>query len=382
MLAYDKDKLNAWMNRKMVEDAAALGLISEAERSTLLTRYPSSFFSPGTFVRIGLGFSTITAVLMFFSLLRMILGINIGDFITHFLYGAAVIFLLEYVIRRKSHFRSGIDDLLLYVAYGIIMAGMISLFDKIPDPSLLLSGTATVLAVLAAVRYADRIMWGLALIAFIYFTGLLVTKINFDWWVALPLITMVISIASWFAASKLINKPRWIYYRDCIESIQSLGLIIAGACANYYVANEIWFNSVHQEGTSGFWNVFFIVTTILIPLATVITGFMQKDKKRIRIGTLMIVAAVMTFHYYLTSTPTEILCIIYGSLLLLIGYWLLKHYKAKENGISFSEKHDSRSLFELESMLIGAGAGLVTPGNSGGRYGGGSFGGAGSGGSY
>jgi hypothetical protein len=382
MLAYDKDKLNAWMNKTLVEDAAAQGLISEAERSTILSRYPSPFFNPSTIVRIGLGFSTMTAIMMFFALIRMILGINFNDFITHFLYGSGVIFLLEYMIRKKSHFRSGIDDILLYLGYGIIMTGMISLFDKIPDPSLLLTGIATVLAVLAAVRYADRLMWGLALIAFVYFTSLLVIKINSEWWVAIPLITMVISAAIWFAATKLINRPGWLYYRDCLEFIQILGLIIVGACSNYYVISELWYNSIHQEGINGFWNVFFVATTMLIPLATIITGFIQKDKKRIRIGTLMIAAAVMTFHYYLTSTPTEILTIIYGSLLLLIGYWLLKHHKAKDNGISFSEKHDSRSLFEVESLLIGAGAGLVTPENSGGRFGGGSFGGAGSGGTY
>jgi uncharacterized membrane protein YfcA len=117
-------------------------------------------------------------------------------------------------------------------------------------------------------------------------------------------------------------------------------------------------------------------------LATIITGFLQKDKKRIRVGAFMVVGAVMTFHYYLTTTPTEILCILYGAMLLLISYWLLKHHKPKENGISFSERQDSAALYEIESMLIGAGVGMITPEQSGGRFGGGSFGGAGSGGSY
>jgi hypothetical protein len=256
---------------------------------------------------------------------------------------------------------------------------MISLFDKIQDPSLPLTAIAAVLALIAALRYADRVMAGLTLIAFIYFFGLLVSRMNFGCWVALPLITTVIAAGSWLAASKLIKRPDNLYYRECLEFIQTLGLAIAGACTNYYVVSDIWFTTTHGEGISGFWKVLFAATTVLIPLAKIITGFRQKDKKRIRIGILMVVAAVMTFHYYLTSTPTEILCIIYGSLLLLIGYWLLKHHKAKENGISFSERHDNGSLFEVESLLIGAGAGLVTPENSNSRFGGGSFGGAGSG---
>jgi hypothetical protein len=382
MLAYDKDKLNAWMFRTMAEDAADLGLISEKERSDILNRYPSPFFSPRTIVRIGLGFATMVAVLTFFSLFLLILGMDYSDFISYYLFGTAAIFILELMIRIKSHFRSGIDDLLLYLGFGILMVGMFTAFIDIPDPSLILSGILTFLSLLAALRYADRLLAGLVLIAFIMFCGFAVVKIDPGLWVYIPSVTLIISIASWFAMPILANKPRWIYYRHCFDFIQILGLVIAGACSNYYVIREIWYKLFYRSEISGSWETFYIATTILIPLATVISGFMQKDKKRIRIGTLMVAASAMTAHYYFISPPVEILCIIYGSLLLLISYWLLKHHKAKENGISFSEKHDSRDLFEIESLLIGAGVGMITPENTGGRFGGGSFGGAGSGASY
>jgi hypothetical protein len=138
----------------------------------------------------------------------------------------------------------------------------------------------------------------------------------------------------------------------------------------------------HQQNLSGFWKGFYITTTIAVPLVTIGTGLPGKDKKRIRIGALMVVAAVMTFHHYLTSTPAETLCIVYGALLLIISYWLLKHHKARENGISFSEKHDGRELFEIESLLIGAGVSMIIPQETPQRFGGGDFGGAGSGGKF
>ncbi len=382
MLAYNKDKLDALMNRTMVEEAADLGLISETETASILVRYPSPFFSPRAIVRIGLGIATMIAVSTFFSLILLISGFNMGDYFIQFLYGTAVFVVLEFMIRNKSHFRSGIDDLLLYQGFGTIMAGMYSLFERTSDPYLVITAMITLAAIAATIRYADRLMAGLALIVFMVFTGYLLKKINLDLYFYLPQVMLVIAIACWFVAAKLVTKPNLRHYSHCFEFLMILSLIIAGLVSNYYVISEAWYDSFPGKEFTPFWKYFFIATTVLVPLITMITGFYQKDKKRIRVGSFMVVAAVMTFHYYFTSTPTEVLCIIYGSLLLLICYWLLKHHKPKENGISFTEKQDSAALYEIESMLIGAGVGMITPDHSGSRFGGGSFGGAGSGGSY
>jgi hypothetical protein len=382
MLAYNKDKLDAWMNRTMVEEAADLGLISEAETASILVRYPSPFFSPRPIVRIGLGIATMIAVSTFFSFILLILGFNKGEYYIQLMYGTAVIVLLEFMIRKKSHFRSGIDDLLLYQGFGTMMTGMYYLVEKTSNPYLLLTALITMAAVVATIRYADRLMAGLALIMFIVFIGYLFKKISTELYFYLPQFTLVISIACWFAAAKLVRKPNLRHYHHCFEFLMVLSLIIAALASNYYVFKEGWYSTFYRKNLSAFWTYLFIATTILVPLATIITGFLQKDKKRIRVGAFMVVGAVMTFHYYLTTTPTEILCILYGAMLLLISYWLLKHHKPKENGISFSERQDSAALYEIESMLIGAGVGMITPEQSGGRFGGGSFGGAGSGGSY
>ncbi|HLO82138.1 MAG TPA: hypothetical protein VK166_14320 [Chitinophagaceae bacterium] len=382
MLAYNKDKLDAWMNRTMVEEAAALGLISETETASILVRYPSPFFSPKPIVRIGLGIATLIAVSTFFSFILLIAGFNMGEYGIQFLYGTAVFVVLEFMIRKKSHFRSGIDDLLLYQGFWFIIAGMYWLFERAPDPFLVITAITTVAAVAATIRYADRLMAGLALIAFIVFLGYLLKKIDIDLYIYLPQFTLVISIACWFAASKLVKKPNLRHYHHCFEFLMILSLVLAALSSNYYVFYEGWYSTFYGNKLSPFWRYFFAATTALVPLITIISGFLQKDKKRIRVGTFMVVGAVMTFHYYFTSTPTEILCIVYGALLLLISYWLLKHHKPKENGISFSERQDSAALYEIESMLIGAGVGMITPEQSGGRFGGGSFGGAGSGGNF
>jgi hypothetical protein len=54
--------------------------------------------------------------------------------------------------------------------------------------------------------YADRLMPDLALIVFIVFTYNLLKEFNLELYLYLPLILMVIAIACWFVASKLIMK--------------------------------------------------------------------------------------------------------------------------------------------------------------------------------
>jgi hypothetical protein len=380
MLAYNKAKLDTWFNRRMTEESADLGLITETEKKDILNQFPAPFFNPRTIVRIGLGFSTMVAVSMFFSLIQMVLGINSGDFIISLILGTGVILLLEHMIRKKLHYRSGIDDMLLYMGFGIIMGGFVSIFKKVPDPSIILSGIATMLSLLAVLRYADRLMAGFAVLFFIIFTYFIVKRID-DTRVIRPLITLGYSVAGWYTASVLIRNSRLIYYRHCFEFVQLVCLVMAGITTNYYIVSEGWFK-IHQQEIGSTWKGLYIATTILIPLITVISGFVRKDKKRIRVGILMIVGAIMTFHYYLTTTPVETLCIIYGALLLIISYWLLKYHKAKEHGISFSEKHNGRELFEIESLLVGAGVSMILPQNTPQRYGGGDFGRAGSGGKY
>jgi hypothetical protein len=380
MLAYNKEKLDTWFNRRMTEDAADLGLISETEKQAILNQLPAPFFNPRTIVRIGLGFSTMVAVSMFFFFIQLVLGINSGDFIISFTLGTVVMLLLEQMIRKKLHYRSGIDDMLLYMGFVIIMGGFISIFEKTPDPSIILSGIATLLALLATLRYADRLMAALVVLFFTMLTYFVVKRVD-NAWMIMPLIALAYSVTGWYMATAMIRNRRFVYYRHCLEFIQLVCLVVAGVSTNYYIIAEGWFN-MHQHEFGGNWKVLYIASTVLIPVLTIVSGFIQKDKKRIRIGALMIAGAIMTFHHYFTSTPVEILCIIYGALLLIISYWLLKHHKARENGISFSEKHDGRELFEIESLLIGAGVSMVIPQEAPQRFGGGDFGGAGSGGKF
>jgi hypothetical protein len=381
MLAYSKTRLDSWFNRRMTEEAADLGLISETEKRAILNSIPSPFFSPRTIVRIGLGFATMVAVSMCLSFVQLVVGFDRGDFIISFIFGAAVIFLLENMIRKKKHFRSGIDDMLLYQGVSIIIGGFISIYEKAPDPSIAITSIATSLALLASLRYADRVMSAMALLAFTAFTYFVIKKISDDLWLYMPVIVIAYSFASWITASNLERRNHLVYYRHCFEFLQLLCLVLAGIATNYYVVAEGWYY-IHQQQIGGAWKELYTVTTVVVPLATIISGFLQKDKKRIRIGALMVAGAVMTFHHYVTDTPVETLCIIYGALLLIVSYGLIKYYRSRENGVSFSEKHDGRDIFDIESLLIGAGVGMITPQQAPDRFGGGDFGGAGSGGKF
>jgi hypothetical protein len=381
MLAYNRDRLNAWINGRMIEDTADMGLITPDEKLNILNRYPSGFFNPKTIVRIGLGFATAIACSMFTSLVGLILFSENGVIL--FAIGAIYLIILEHLISKRLHYRSGIDDMLLFQAYGLLLGACMLFFKSVDSPELIISATGTVLAAFATIRYADRIMAFCALVGLIIFTGFLADRINKDFNIYLPFVFFMISLLTWYISRKLSFRPALVHYRHCLEFLQVTALVMAALFSNYYFVREIWLELVVSKTPEpSFWKWFYIVMTILLPLVTIITGFTGKDKVRIRIGALMVVAGIMTFHFYMISPPNEVLCIIYGSVLLIISYILLKHYKAHKDGISFQDKGDPGKFNELESLLVGAGVGLIIHEPAPGRFGGGSFGGAGSGGEF
>ncbi|HEX5669801.1 MAG TPA: hypothetical protein VFX73_13405, partial [Chitinophagaceae bacterium] len=280
MLAYNKNRLNAWINGQMVEDTADMGLITPDEKINILKEYTSGFFNPKTIVRIGLGFGALVACSMFTSLVGLILFSESGALL--FTIGSIYLVILEHLISKRLHFRSGIDDILLYQAYGLLLGASMFFFKTVDSPELIISATGTLLAALATIRYADRIMAFCAFLGLIIFTGFLADRINKDFNVHLPFVFLMISLLTWYISRKLSFRPALVHYRHCFEFMQVTALAMAALFSNYYFVREIWFKmALSKTPDPSFWKWFYIVMTILLPLVTIITGFTAKDKIRI-----------------------------------------------------------------------------------------------------
>jgi hypothetical protein len=190
-----------------------------------------------------------------------------------------------------------------------------------------------------------------------------------------------LSSGALIVAAKVEQQPKFIYHRHCLEFIRLISLLLLGLFTNLFFIDEFWFGEVLRGEPPREWKIFYSLTTFIVPLVTFISGFRWYDKLRIRIGALMVVAGVVTFHYYVTNIPREVLAVVYGLLLFGAAYLIIRYFKSNA-GISFQERNENREVFEWESILIGAGADLVLPETLPPKEKGGSFGGAGAGGEF
>ena len=167
MIAYNKIWLDNLATRETIKDAFYANAISAAEKEAAETIFPVGFYSPNIFIRIGL--FILTFVIACFSL--GLFSLIFLDSIEQTMGGLTIFFgllaygALEFFIHTKHHYRSGVDDALLWITGICIVAG-INLLGDISS-----AGNALIIFVLATyffLRFTDMLMCaiaGLALLA-------------------------------------------------------------------------------------------------------------------------------------------------------------------------------------------------------------------------
>ncbi|MES2734445.1 MAG: hypothetical protein V4714_22045, partial [Bacteroidota bacterium] len=138
MKAYQPDWLDALDIKELTSRWRKKWWLSEEQYQVIAARYPSAFYTPNLFIRIGLfvftAFLTTCAIsltsLLFSSLLdsshtESVIGI------LSLLYGVGTLLALEFFIRTKHHYRSGIDDALLYFTLALFIGGLGFLFSPV-----------------------------------------------------------------------------------------------------------------------------------------------------------------------------------------------------------------------------------------------------------
>ncbi|RYG52758.1 MAG: hypothetical protein EOO01_06010 [Chitinophagaceae bacterium] len=112
MIAYGKDDIEhfvAHLNAGKPRDEKKAG----EEWSTFNLVHPYPFYSPSNFVRIGLFFLTLFVVLLIFAFLWFIAGTPGSDSALGLLcliVGSMSMIGLEYFVRKRKHYQSGIDE--------------------------------------------------------------------------------------------------------------------------------------------------------------------------------------------------------------------------------------------------------------------------------
>src|ERR1700743_1724582 len=381
MIAYNKTwlanlRLQAAMKKELLHSN-----ITAAEFKAIAEKYPVGCYTPGLFARIGLFILTCIIISCADGLITLFFASSglietSGWFI--FL-GALSYIALEFMVKAK-HYRSGVDDALLFIS-GCLFVGGIAVLLWQHDTYLAFSFIVFLLNLYFSIRFADNLMSALcctALFAFFFFGW---TKIIPGGLTTVPFIIMLISAAIYWAVNTFNKKVEFINYQNCLIVTQIVSLVVLYAAGNYYIVQTLSDELNGGSGKSIPFGIIFWSWTIILPLIYVGFGIRKKDAILLRTGLLLIAAAVITFrnHYHILPIGTALT--IAGAVMLGVAYGIMKYLKTPKYGFTCAEPDDADLMdhLKVESLIVAEtfSAAPAAPTDTS-KFGGGDFGGGGS----
>ncbi len=164
MIAYNDQLLSNLLVRDGADKASEKKCISQAEKEQVYAAYPAGFYTPNIFVRVGL--FILTAVIVFFTLgLFSLLFLDHLDSIggLFIFFGFVIYGALEFMVNKK-HYKSGVDDALMWMAAGNIIGGLNALTDVSAQTNAIL---IFIIALFLFLRFTNAVMAAIACLAFI-----------------------------------------------------------------------------------------------------------------------------------------------------------------------------------------------------------------------
>jgi hypothetical protein len=381
MIAYNKTWLANLRLQKQLETDFENGSISHDEFKAIKEKYPVGFYTPGILARVGLFILTCIVMIFAGGILALMAGNAISNAGFPIFLGILSYAGLEFMVNANNHYRSGVDDALLFISWCCIFLGLGMLLYNQPN-HIILSGSMFLLSLFFAIRFADMLMSavsGAFFIAFIFFSwdqlpvGLLTT----------PLVIIPVAVAMYWLCRTSISKIQLINYENCLLVLQIVSLVVLYAAGNYHVVRSIYEEfagasaSVNLPGGPAFW-----AWTMLVPFVYVGFGLKKKDAVLLRVGLILIAAAVITFKTYYHILPVDITLTIAGAMILAIAYGVMQYLKTPKHGFTYAEPDKKHAMdhLKVESLIIAEtfATAPAPPANDGVKFGGGDFGGGGS----
>ena len=390
MIVYNDNSLDRLMINEEAGIALRKQLISKNEYDTIAAAHAVELYRPNIFIRIGLFLVTVVIVLMSFGLLVLVaadaLDSNNGFFVICLIFALFIYVALEWIIQSKRHYRSGVDDALLWLTLGFIISA-VNIFTAItPQQQSLL---IFILSLAATIRFANSVMSSVMFFSFIGIIFYSITPLGNMGKSILPFVLMSISVIIYFIVQIYKNKNAIRHYRYCLKMLAFLSLITTYAAVNYFAVRELsnlLFDLHLPVGASipGGW--FFWLTTILIPPLYIFRALKTKDSLMLRTGLFLLAATIFTIRYYYSVAPIEVVMTAGGLILIVATYFVIRYLRTPKYGITDKEpeNEEMQDSLQLESIVIAETfQNIPVPGaGEGFNFGGGSSGGGGASGEY
>lgn len=374
---------NTWVENLHLQRQAAewksRNLLTEEQEQQVKELFPEKFYRPGIFIKIGLFCFAVVATSFFVGFLSLFLydtGSELGFSTLSLICCGCFVFSLEYLIKTKNLFHSGVDNALLYASVTAAMVPVFLLFEHAPVWAYCLLALAIIVP--ATLRYAD-------LLGPIAIFGLIFT-IMAEWMMKFPLGKALLPFAVMLLSGviyALARKNKDIYYHECRQILEVLALITFYLGGNYLVVRElnalISGLNVSVAPQIAFAPLFYFFTFI-IPAAYLFFGLKRADRVLFIIGLIAFAFSVYTYKYYFSVLTISQGLVLGGALMIAAAIALIKYLRTPKYGIS-DEQNRKNKLENLQAVIAAQQLG-VTPADRGLEFGGGTFGGGGAGEAY
>jgi hypothetical protein len=388
MLAYKREDFAAAARRRAVSRWADEGLVDASEAEALLTRFPQPFYSPNTFIRIGLfvfGLVCASAGLGLFLLAFGAHGEQAGFGMMLALYGAGSLAVQETLARRrpKPYFRAGLEEAAAYFGLACLIAGIFLVLRIDYNPLAPAALGVAVLCAPAAVRYADALLACLGLAAFVIALLDMGRALGTAGVMVLPPLVIAFAAAAAFACGKALRSPPLAPWNHVWTALRLLALLLAYSGGNYFAVRELGAALLPSAGRGEIpLAPLFLAYTYLIPPAYVFFGLRRKDRLALDAGLIAAAAAILTYKAYHDLLSLETGLTLAGLGLLLTAWSALKAFRPPRFGISAAADKPSRDGALREAAAWEAwnslgGHSLPSQSDKGPQGGGGKFGGGG-----
>jgi uncharacterized membrane protein YgcG len=294
---------------------------------------------------------------------------------------------LELMVNAQYHYRSGVDDALLFISgclfafgFGIMLSG-----NNYGTHYLPLSGLIFLLTLGLTIRFADMLAAAVCCISFFAFIFFIWIKIIPAGLSTAPFIMMLVSGGMYWMASGYSSRKEFINYNNSLVIAQVVSLAALYTSGNYYIIQTLSAEMMGKTGPVPF-GMLFWAWTILMPFFYIIWGIRSKDAILLRTGLVLIAPAVLTFRNYYHILPSDVMFTIAGAIVLAFVYGVMKYLKTPKHGFTYAEPDKVNSLdhLKVESLIVAEtfSHAPAAPANDNVKFGGGDFGGGGSSGGF
>ncbi|TKC04896.1 hypothetical protein [Pedobacter frigoris] len=383
MIAYHKIWLYNLLVQEQVEKEYRTGNLTDAELKNVMEKYPVGFYTPNVFIRVGLFLLTCVIISFAYGLVTLILIdtkliVKPGYFL--FL-GVTVYIALEFVIKNMNHFRSGVDDALIWISSGLILSAFYLYTDAqdMRQQDLAIAGFMVVLGCYFSLRFADVLMTAATFLSFIAFIFILWNQIPGWGLITMPFLMMAITAGSYLLCRFGRHKAITVHYSNCLIALQVLSLLVLYLAGNYFIVQTLGSDIASDKTPQVPFAPFFWTWTIVLPFIYIGAGIKKKDVTLLRTGLLLVAAAAFTFRNYYHLMPIEATLALIGATLLLAAYGIMKYLKTPKHGFTYEivDEENIMDKLKIESLIVSETFSGTPAAAEGTRFGDGNFGGGG-----